>query len=79
MNNHVSNLEYGTRSQNERDKERHGTCNSGVRNGRSRFTAEQVTWIKRNQTRMSQKDMAMVLDRDTTAVWRVVNGMSYRK
>lgn len=44
MNNSLSNIRWGTRSENERDKERHGVSNHGDRNGmRKRKLAKSIT------------------------------------
>ena len=44
--NHVDNLEWGTRSQNSRDKFRHGTDIRGARNPNVKLKAKQVILIK---------------------------------
>lgn len=46
-NNSVSNLRWGTKSENEADKKLHGTDNSGSRNPRSRLDEDKVRVIKR--------------------------------
>lgn len=47
LNNRLDNLRWGTRSENEQDKERHGTSNRGERNGISRLTEAKVREIRR--------------------------------
>lgn len=39
-NNRSENLAWGTRLENQRDRLRHGSCNSGERNGRAQITAD---------------------------------------
>lgn len=46
-NNHVANLVWGTAEQNYADRHRHGTHNSGSRNGRTSLTESQVAEIRR--------------------------------
>lgn len=50
--NRLSNLEYGTRSDNAKDRVAHGNNfqTKGERNGRAKLTQEQVTEIKRRLT-----------------------------
>lgn len=47
-NNKLSNLIYGTQSQNEADKVRHGTSNRGERHGMARLTETDVLLIRRS-------------------------------
>lgn len=45
-NNYLSNLAYGTKSQNEQDKRLVGTYQEGARNPFARLTQDQVDWVK---------------------------------
>lgn len=45
-NNNLSNLQWGTPSANQRDRQFHGTDNSGERHGASMFTESQVLEIR---------------------------------
>lgn len=45
LNNHLTNLYWGTRKQNARDKRQHHTHPSGERNGRHKLTQTQVDYI----------------------------------
>ncbi len=45
-NNALSNLRWDTHSSNERDKERHGTSNHGIRNGVAKLNPEKVRKIR---------------------------------
>ena len=47
MDNSLSNLRYGTASENEKDKERDGTSNRGTRNRTARLTEDNVIDIRR--------------------------------
>jgi len=46
LNNHWTNLRWSTRSENERDKVRHGRSNRGERMGRSKLSANAVLQIR---------------------------------
>lgn len=46
LNNHVSNLAWGTRKENEADKLTHGRSNRGERHGMARLTIDRVTRIR---------------------------------
>lgn len=45
-NNSLSNLAWGSRSENMRDRDRHGTSNHGERNGQTKLVAAQVLSIR---------------------------------
>jgi len=47
QNNNYSNLSWGTRTENERDKIRHNKTNRGQQNGRSKLTFDQVVKIRK--------------------------------
>lgn len=47
IHNHVSNLRWATRSENERDKVRHGRSNRGEGQGRHRLTEKDVISIRK--------------------------------
>lgn len=55
LNNSLSNLTYGTRQENERDKVLHGTSNRGERNGMAVVDAETVRKLKSLYVRRSRK------------------------
>lgn len=46
-NNHLSNLEYGTRLENSQDRIRHGTSTRGADNNTTKLSLDQVAAIKR--------------------------------
>lgn len=46
MDNRPSNLCWGTRQENEADKKRHGTCNSGERNPRAKLNRNDVIALR---------------------------------
>lgn len=46
LNNHISNLRWATKKENEADKIKHGTSNRGERFGRSVLTNEQAAELK---------------------------------
>ena len=47
-NNNLLNLRYDTKRENQRDRKKHGTDNSGERNGRSKLTLQQVLKIRKD-------------------------------
>lgn len=59
LNNHVSNLRWVTRSENERHKIAHGRSNRGERQGRSVLTESNVRYIRAALARGArQRDLA---------------------
>lgn len=60
LHNHVSNLRWATKQENEADKVRHGTSNRGERFGRARLTNDQAEEIKRCLAAgFASRDLAM--------------------
>lgn len=61
-NNYPSNLSWGTRQDNERDKILHGRTNRGQRNGRSKLTLDQVVEIRKLllQDNLLQRQIAKI-------------------
>ena len=57
-NNTLSNLKYGTRSENEQDKKRHGTYHWGENNHRAKLTEEQVIEIRKPLTTLTRRQLA---------------------
>lgn len=63
-NNHWTNLEYGTRSDNELDKQRHGTTPFGEGHPSAKLTDAQVAEIRRRFKRFSRSDGTAALGRE---------------
>jgi hypothetical protein len=73
FNNALSNLAWGTRSQNANDKRRHGTDPSGERNGGARLTWESVREIRvRAASGARQIDLAREFAVSPMTISRVV-------
>lgn len=74
--NHLSNLAWGTSSENELDKRRHGTSQIGIRNGQAKLTERQVKEIIRRYANggVSQKTLAAVYGVQQSQISRIITG-----
>lgn len=63
-NNNAGNLEYGTRSENELDKRRHGTAPIGENHPAAKLTADQVSAIRKRYVKGSRVDGCNALGKD---------------
>ena len=78
QNNKSSNLKYETKSENERDKVRHGTSNHGSRNGRSKLTDADVKEIRELLSNgVTQKTIAEKFRITQGNVSRIKRGLSW--
>lgn len=50
FNFNLSNLIWGTKAENQQDKERHGTCQRGRANGRAKLNEDEVLELRRKRT-----------------------------
>lgn len=75
-NNHVSNLSWGTNSENERDKLLHGTSNIGERHSMSKLTNENVIEIRR---RRSNGESLKTIANDFSVSIGAISRISIRK
>lgn len=74
LNNKPCNLAYGTKSENERDKNLHGTSNAGERQGRSKLTRTDVEAIRNLYGYgMKQKTIARLFGISKSHVSHIVN------
>lgn len=75
----LDNLVYGTASENERDKVRHGTSNRGERSGLSKFTKKEVIEIRRKYATglYFQKDLAEEYGTSQAYISELVNGRKW--
>lgn len=74
-NNRLDNLLWGTSSDNENDKRRHGTMQYGERNGMTKLTEEQVREIiSRHANGESQRALAVAFGIRQPQVSRIVTG-----
>ena len=78
-NNTLSNLKWGTKSENMSDCKRHGTSGLGERNGSARLTADDVLSIRRDFSQGKTRDnIAQRLGIAKSHVCQIVNGESWR-
>lgn len=77
-NNHLSNLAYGTPSENEADKVAHGDTPFGTREPHAKLTDDAVREIRRLAGTVSQRALAAQFGVHQGVIWRVVNRRSWR-
>lgn len=77
LNNHLSNLAYGTRKENEADKLRHGRRPHGELNGQSRLTSDNVRFI-REHPEMSGSKLASLFNVHPGTIGYVRRGETWR-
>lgn len=76
-NNQLRNLCWGTKSDNERDKRRHGTAPIGTRHPMSKLSERNVLWIRKNADRMSRVAIARRLGVSDSCVAAVIYGKTW--
>lgn len=78
-NNRLGNLRWGTRKQNQSDRNKHGTSNHGDRNGQSKLTFDQVEGIRKRYSKgnTTQLTLAKEFGISEGAVSKIVNFKSY--
>lgn len=77
-NNDATNLCWGTRAQNMRDKERHGTAPWGERHGRSKLTGDDVREMRRlRREGVAVRSIAKQFGMSVMATHRAVTGVSW--
>ena len=74
--NRLENLDWGTSSENEADKRRHGTLQAGEKNGAAKLSAAQVAEIRRTYASggVSQKTLAAAYRVSQGTVSRLITG-----
>jgi len=75
-NNHISNLSYGTYTENENDKIENGTWNT--RNGGAKLTPSKVQEIRKKLTTISQKMLAKEYGVSRPTITRIANNKTWR-
>ena len=80
QNNGLGNLCWGTHSENQQDRVRHGTDNNGEKNPASKLTEEDVKEIrKRYKTKyISQRKLAKEFGISQTQIGRIINDTSWK-
>ena len=68
----LCNLKWGTASQNQLDRNKHGTGNAGERHGMSKYTDEFVKKVRKMCETKMQKDVAKELNMPKSTVARLV-------
>lgn len=77
-NNTEGNLCWGTRSENEQDKARHGTSNAGSRHGMSKLTEAQAQDIKSRLSKgEKQAHLARQFGVTKSCIWSIAAGKSW--
>lgn len=79
--NHFTNLEYGTRSQNELDKRRHGTAPIGENHPAAKLTTEQVYEIRGSYIKGSRTHGCNALGKEYGVtghmIYRIINRLAW--
>ena len=70
-NNRLDNLRWDTKSNNNRDKEKHGTAQKGSKNGAARLNEEQVSEIKRRISSETLKVLGDEFGVSLNTIWRI--------
>ena len=80
-NNRLVNLKWGTHTDNEKDKIKHGTSQHGERNPVSLLTNEQAEIIRSiyKEGNMIQKEIGKLFGVSQTVVSYIVRGVSYNR
>lgn len=76
-NNHVSNLRWGTISENSKDADKHGKLRKGERHPMRKLDEASVRWVKQACGEMTQTGMAGVLGVSISAVNNILRGKTW--
>lgn len=77
--NQLSNLSWGTKHENAKDKEYHGTVNRGERNGGAKLTEVQVREIKRLCANgCTQKSAGAMFNVSQQTVQKIIHGKKWK-
>lgn len=79
LNNHIDNLKWGTRSENQKDRLLNNTSNRGSRHGMSKLKEINVLQIRalKRSTTMSNKDIAKMFDVSETTIIHIIKGETW--
>ncbi len=79
MNNHVSNLAWGTTTENRHDRILHGTSSEGEKNGCAKLTADDVLKIRRRaKCGERQHVLANEFHVSSSAIWHIVRRRKWK-
>jgi hypothetical protein len=76
-NNRLDNLRWDTKSNNNQDKNAHGTAQKGSRNGASKLTEAQVSDIKRRIPNETLGALASAFGVSITTIWFIKTGKKW--
>lgn len=76
-NNHINNLEWGTRLQNAADKRRNGGIPSGERSGTHKLTASEVLEIRKEYGKSSSRQLGKKYGVSHTEIRRAALGIKW--
>jgi len=77
-NNHIDNLEWGTRSQNYEDRVRNGTGNEGERNAQAKITEQDVIDIRQQYAEgKSVTELLKIYPLARNNIWKILNRQSW--
>lgn len=79
-NNHISNLEWGTRLENMKDRAVHGNTAVGINNGKSKLTEEKVKEIRRlyKTGKYTRKNLASMFNVSTMPIHQIINRLTWK-
>lgn len=81
FNNHISNLRWATRKENQNDKINHGTHVFGQKVWRAALTEDQVRFIKTNykfrSEKFSAKNLAKKFGVASSCIFKVIHGITW--
>ena len=72
--NRPENLAWGTREENQRDRQRHGTTNAGAKNGRAKISEETAAYVWRLHTHNTPAPTIAHLTGLTLSAVRMITG-----
>lgn len=80
LNNAATNLKWGTRLENEADKQLHGTTARGTRQGSARFTDSEVINIRRlyGTGKYTEKSLGELLGVPKSTIHNITSGTAWR-
>lgn len=78
FNNHVSNLEWVTRKENQRHAVKMNLHKSGEEHVSAKFTNEQVEYVRENPDGLAVKDLAEFFNVDATVISKIQLGKTYK-
>lgn len=77
FNNHISNLRWDTRSNNQMDKVKHGTSNRGSQHGLSKLTEKEVLEIRDLQDALTKNELSVLYNVTPTQISMIHSRMQW--